>query len=159
MPIFGTTDIPVSDFWWHLPGFHSQSGHPNSHLTEAYLITVAEWLAHLTAKQVSHSSLASLPLLKHACRESDWLLCWSYIPAKVSHQKWISGNVYHVPMPSMVSINRIYTQRQAVLIPRWRWRFLKIISPWQRTVFVASWHNKDNTCREQFLVPLPLFRP
>ena len=37
-----------------------------------------------------------LPLLKHACGESDWLLCWLYTPAEVSHQRWISGNVYHV---------------------------------------------------------------
>ena len=37
-----------------------------------------------------------LPLLKHACGESNWLLCWPYTPAEVSHQRWISGNVYHV---------------------------------------------------------------
>ena len=37
-----------------------------------------------------------LPLLKHACGESDQLLCWLYIPAEVLHQMWISGNVYHV---------------------------------------------------------------
>ena len=37
-----------------------------------------------------------LPLLKHACGGSDWLLCWPYTPAEVLHQRWISGNVYHV---------------------------------------------------------------
>ena len=37
-----------------------------------------------------------LPLLKHACGESDWLLCWPYTPAEVSYQRWISGNVYHI---------------------------------------------------------------
>ena len=37
-----------------------------------------------------------IPLLKHACGESDWLLCWLYTPAEVSHQRWISGNVYHI---------------------------------------------------------------
>ena len=39
---------------------------------------------------------AILPLLKHACGESDRLLCWLYTLAEVSHQRWISGNVYHV---------------------------------------------------------------
>ena len=33
-----------------------------------------------------------LPLLKHACGESNQL----YTPAEVSHQRWISGNIYHV---------------------------------------------------------------
>ena len=28
--------------------------------------------------------------------EGDWLLCWLYTPANMSHQRWISGNVYHV---------------------------------------------------------------
>ena len=40
-----------------------------------------------------------IPLLKHTCGESDWLLCWPYTPAEVaevSHQRWISGNVYHI---------------------------------------------------------------
>ena len=37
-----------------------------------------------------------LPLLKHACGESDQLLCWLYTPAKVLHQRWISGNIYHI---------------------------------------------------------------
>ena len=31
-----------------------------------------------------------LPLLKHACGESDWLICWLYTPAEVSHQRCIS---------------------------------------------------------------------
>ena len=31
-----------------------------------------------------------------ACGEGDWLLCWHYTPAKVSHQRWISGNVYYI---------------------------------------------------------------
>ena len=37
-----------------------------------------------------------LPLLKHACGESDQLLCWPYTPVEVSYQRWISGNVYHI---------------------------------------------------------------
>ena len=37
-----------------------------------------------------------LPLLKHACGESNRLLCWLYTLAEVSHQRWISGNIYHV---------------------------------------------------------------
>ena len=37
-----------------------------------------------------------LALLKHACGESDWLLCWPYTLAEVSHQRWISGNVYNI---------------------------------------------------------------
>ena len=36
------------------------------------------------------------PLLKHACDKGDWLLCWHYTPAKVSHQRWILGNIYHI---------------------------------------------------------------
>ena len=35
-------------------------------------------------------------MLKHACGEGDWLLCWHYTPAKVSHQRWVSGNIYYV---------------------------------------------------------------
>ena len=35
-----------------------------------------------------------LPLLKHACGESNQLLCWLYTPAEVSHTRWISGNIY-----------------------------------------------------------------
>ena len=58
-------------------------------------VTVAEWLMHLAAKQeVCGSKFNVAPLLKHACEESDRLLCWPYTPAKVSHQKWISRNVY-----------------------------------------------------------------
>ena len=37
-----------------------------------------------------------LPLLKHACGKSDRLLCWLYTPAEMSHQRWISENVYHL---------------------------------------------------------------
>ena len=37
-----------------------------------------------------------LPLLKHTCGESNWLLCWLYTLTEVSHQRWISGNVYNV---------------------------------------------------------------
>ena len=44
---------------------------------------------------VFESRSSNLPLLKHTCRESDWLLCWSYTLAKVLHQRWISGNVYY----------------------------------------------------------------
>ena len=37
-----------------------------------------------------------LPLLKHACGESNWLLCCPYTPANVWLQRWISGNIYHI---------------------------------------------------------------
>ena len=37
-----------------------------------------------------------LSLLKYACGERDWLLCWLYTLAEVLHQRWIAGNVYHV---------------------------------------------------------------
>ena len=37
-----------------------------------------------------------LPLMKHACGEGDWLLCWQYTLVKVSHQRWISWNIYHI---------------------------------------------------------------
>ena len=60
-------------------------------------VAVAKWVAHQTAKQEVSSSNPGIPsLLKHTCGEGDWLLCLHYTPAKVSHQRWISGNVYHV---------------------------------------------------------------
>ena len=61
------------------------------------LVDVAEWVARQTVEQeVSSSKPGIPPLLKHACGEGDWLLCWHYTPAKVSHQRWISGNIYHI---------------------------------------------------------------
>ena len=56
---------------------------------------MAEWVAHQTAKQeVGGSNPGIPPLLKYACGEGDWLLFWHYTPAKVSHQRGISGNRY-----------------------------------------------------------------
>ena len=46
--------------------------------------------------EVRSSNLGIPPLLKHACGQDDWLLCWHYTQTKVSHQRWISGNVYHI---------------------------------------------------------------
>ena len=60
-------------------------------------VTVAKWVARQTAEQDVGSSNPSIPpLLKHACGEGDWLLCWHYTLAKVSHQRWILGNIYYV---------------------------------------------------------------
>ena len=75
-------------------------------------VAVAEWVAHQTAEQEVGGSNPSIPpLLKHSCGEGDWLLCWLYTPANVSHQRWISGNVYHVCL-------RIVQIRQN---PLWLW--------------------------------------
>ena len=52
-------------------------------LCKVTLSTEAEWVARQTAKQeVSGSNPSIPPLLKHACGEGDWLLCWHYTPAK-----------------------------------------------------------------------------
>ena len=49
---------------------------------------MAEWVACQTAEQeVGGSNPGIPPLLKHACGEGDWLLCWQYTPQKVSHQR------------------------------------------------------------------------
>ena len=73
------------------------------------LVAVTEWLACLTAKQeVFHSSLA---LLKHACRESDWLLCWPYTPAKVSHHRQVSGSIHHVCHRQVQAAQRRHQQK------------------------------------------------
>ena len=62
-----------------------------------FWVSVAEWVARQTAEQeVGGSNPGIPPLVKHTCGEGDWLLCWHYTPAKVLHQRWISGNVYHV---------------------------------------------------------------
>ena len=45
-------------------------------LTEHSRVAVAEWFKS-----------GILPLLKHACGESDRLLCWLYTPAERSHQR------------------------------------------------------------------------
>ena len=65
-------------------------------------VAVAKCLAHQTAEQEVGSSNPDIPsLLKHACGEGDWLLCWHYIPAKVSHQEVnLSEHVIHMPPPS-----------------------------------------------------------
>ena len=63
---------------------------------------MAEWVAHQTAEQKVGSSNPGIPpLLKHECGEGDWLLCWHYTLAKVSHQRWISGNIYHVRLSTV----------------------------------------------------------
>ena len=69
------------------------------HLCKVWIrpVAVAEWVARQTAEQeVGGSNPDIPPLLKHACGEGNWLLCWHYTLAKVSHQRWISGNVYYV---------------------------------------------------------------
>ena len=43
------------------------------------------------------SRSGNLPLLKHACGKSDWLLCWHYILAKVNLRECIS----HMPLQSL----------------------------------------------------------
>ena len=51
-------------------------------------VAVAEWVARQTAEhEVGGSNPGIPPLLKHECGEGDWLLCWHYTPAKVSHQR------------------------------------------------------------------------
>ena len=51
-------------------------------------VAMAEWVAHQTAEEeVGGSNPGIPPLLKHACGEGDWLLCWHYTLAKVSHQR------------------------------------------------------------------------
>ena len=58
---------------------------------------MAEWVVRQTAEQEVGSSNPGIPPpLKHTCGEGDWMLCWLYTLAEVSHQRWISGNVYHV---------------------------------------------------------------
>ena len=52
-----------------------------------------------------------LPLLKHACGESDRLLCWLYTPAEVSPQRWISGNIYHI------CLHKVWIRQN----PLWLW--------------------------------------
>ena len=48
------------------------------------------------------SNLGIPPLLKHACVEGDWLLCWHCTPAMVSHQMLISGTcISRMPSPSV----------------------------------------------------------
>ena len=52
------------------------------------LVAVVEWVARQTAKQEVGSSNPGIPpLLEHACGEGDWLLCWLYTLAEVSHQR------------------------------------------------------------------------
>ena len=51
------------------------------------------------------------PLLKHTCGEGDWLLCWHYTLAKVSHQRWISWNIYYI----------CFCQAQIRQNPLWLW--------------------------------------
>ena len=57
---------------------------------------VAEWLAHLPTKQeVCGSNLASyLCWNMHVWKSTTGHIHWPYTLADVSHQMWISGNVY-----------------------------------------------------------------
>ena len=76
------------------------------------LVAVAGWVARQTVKQEVGSSNPSIPLLlKHTCGEGNWLLCWHYTPAKVLHQRWISGNVYHV------HLSKVWIRQN----PLWLW--------------------------------------
>ena len=63
---------------------------------------MAEWVARQTAKQEVGSSNPSIPpLLKHACGEGDWLLCWQYTPAKgVTPEVNLRERILHMPPSS-----------------------------------------------------------
>ena len=62
-----------------------------------YMLSSCGWSSRSPWPSRWHVRLPSIPpLLKHACGEGDWLLCWHYIPANVLHQRRISGNVYYV---------------------------------------------------------------
>ena len=74
-----------------IPGFFlnrrfSSSTQFDKFLWEVKPVAVAEWVARPTAEQEVGGS-PGIPLLKHACGEGDWLLCWHYTLAKVSHQR------------------------------------------------------------------------
>ena len=84
----------------------------NRVLHETYPVAVAEWVARQTAEQEVGGSNPSIPpLRKHTCGEGDWLLCWHYTLAKVSYQRWISGNLYYI---------RLY-QARIRQNPLWLW--------------------------------------
>ena len=65
-------------------------------------VAVAEWVAHQTAEQeVGGSNPGIPPLLKHACEEGDWLLCWQYTPAKgVTPGVNLRERILRMPPPS-----------------------------------------------------------
>ena len=61
-------------------------------------VAVAEWVARQT---VSGSNPSIPPLLKHACGEGDWLLCWQYTPAKgVAPEVNLRERILRTPLPS-----------------------------------------------------------
>ena len=58
-------------------------------------VAVAKWVACQTAKQEVGSSNPGIPpLLKHACGEGNWLLCWQYTPAKRCRTRGESQGMY-----------------------------------------------------------------
>ena len=63
---------------------------------------MAEWVARQTAEQEVGSSNPGIPpLLKHACGEGDWLLCWQYTPAKcVAPEVNLQERILRMPLPS-----------------------------------------------------------
>ena len=65
-------------------------------------VAVAEWVARQNAEQEVGSSNPSIPpLLKHACGEGDWLLCWQYTPAKgVAPELNLRERILCTPLPS-----------------------------------------------------------
>ena len=55
---------------------------------QPFTVAVAEWAVHQTAEQEDGGSNPSIPpLLKYACGEGDWSLCWHYTLTKVSQQR------------------------------------------------------------------------
>ena len=64
---------------------------------------MAEWVARQTAEQEVGSSNSGIPpLLKHACGEGNWLLCWQYTPAKgVALEVNLRERILCTPLPSV----------------------------------------------------------
>ena len=63
---------------------------------------MAKWLVRQTAEhEVGSSNPGIPPLLKHACGEGDWLLCWQYTPAKgVAPEVNLRERILCTPPPS-----------------------------------------------------------
>ena len=63
---------------------------------------MAEKVAHQTVEQEVGSSNSCIPpLLKHACGEGDWLLCWHYTLAKgVTPVVNLRERILRMPPPS-----------------------------------------------------------
>ena len=75
---------------------------------------------------------------RSACGEGDWLLCWLYTLAEVSHQRWISGNVYHVCLRKVRITQGL--RKKAVADPGIRG--IQVLSlPWGWRSSVNSWIN------------------